>query len=373
MKFTIKKVLLYLLAMVLLGTAVTLIQLTMMGMSAWDAFHRNFYEGIPLQYKYLNSISALLFVGLAYLIEWKKPKLIMLFPILISFFIGAIIDFELTFVPSVVDEAIYLNVIYLIIATLNIAIALNIIIYSGFPLPAIDQFCTAIAKRFHLSFGTGKFFGEIFAALGSVLAGELFGFRNEFYYLGFTTIYFILLLGIIIDLAKHPLYRILGAVSRIEIFADDLVKTDINKKNWHITSRAIIIKDNKILLEHFKNRDFYVLPGGSKEKFETLEGCLKREVLQETGYLVKNYDEKVIIFEYYPDITVESHFYLTNLKSDKIYENKIKLTQEEVEGGIELVWLGLQEAISILDESDSTDELGIRIMNREFLGIINSI
>ena len=373
MKFTLKKVLLYFIAMVLLGTAVTLIQSTMMGMSAWDAFHRNFYEGIPMQYKYINSISAVLFVGLAYLIEWKKPKVIMLFPILISFFIGAVIDFELTFVPNVVDGAMYINIIYLLIATINIAVALNIIIYSGFPLPAIDQFCTSIAKRFHLSFGTGKFFGEIFAALGAVVAGELFGFRNEFYYLGVTTIYFILLLGFIIDLAKHPLYRILGAVSKIEIFADDMLKADINKKNWLKTSRAIILKDDKILLEFFKEKNFYVLPGGRKEKFETLEGCLKREVLEETGYKIKHMDEKIIITEYYPNKSIESHFYTVKLKSDKIYENKINLTDEEKEGNIELVWLDLRDALTILDESDSTDELGIRIMNREFLGIINSI
>ncbi len=373
MKFTFKKVLLYLLAMVLLGTAVTLIQSTMMGMSAWDAFHRNFYEGIPLQYKYLNSLSAILFVGLAYLIEWKKPKPIMLFPILISFFIGAVIDFELTFVPNVVDGALYINIIYILIATINIAVALNIIIYSGFPLPAIDQFCKAIAKRLHISFGQGKIFGEVFAAIGSVVAGELFGFRNEFYYLGFTTIYFILLLGAIIDFARYPLYRLLGAVSKIEMFADDMLKQDINRKNIYRNSRAIIMKNNKILLEYFKESNFYVLPGGGKKKLETLERCLKREVLEETGYKINHIEEKTIILEYYPKITIESHFYIAKLKSDMIYEDKIHLTEEEKLGNLNLVWVDLNEAITLLDESDSSYEKGNQLMNREFLGIINSI
>ncbi|MCK4551987.1 MAG: NUDIX domain-containing protein [Tenericutes bacterium] len=373
MKFTTKKILLYILAMVLLGTAVTLIQSTLMGMSAWDALHRNFYEGIPLQYKYVNAASAVLFVGLAYIIEWKKPKWIMFFPILISFFIGAIIDLELTFVPDVSNGAIYINIIYLAIATLSIAVALNIIIYSGFPLPAIDQLCTAMAKRFHLTFGQGKFLGEVLAALGAVVAGELFGFRGEIYYLGFTTIYFILFLGFIIDFVRYPMFRLLGAISKVEMYADDMLKEDINKKNVRKTSRAIIVKDGKILLQFVKGHDLFMLPGGGKEKFETLQHCLKREVLEETGYLIKKLEEKTIVMEYFPDATYENHFYLVKLKSDKIYKNRIKQTEEEIKAKLEHEWVDIKEAITILDEHDSTHEHGNHIQNREFLGIINSL
>ncbi len=379
MKFSLKKVLLYILALVLLGTSVALIQQTRLGMSAWDALNRNFYEGIPIEYKYLTPIVALVLVALAYLIEWKKPHIIMLFPLLISFIIGTVIDLQILVIPiaetvaNQIGLGYFWDILYLVIATFLVSIALNIIVYVAFPLPALDQFCMAIARRFHITFGQGKYIGEAIALVSAVIAGEFFGFRSQFYYLGYTTVYYVLVLGFIIDLVKYPLYRLLGAVTKIEMFADDMERGDIQKKSWRKTSRAIIIDNGKILLEHLSNEDFYILPGGGKERFETLENCLKREVLHETGYKIKEIDEKVVVMEYFLDATFENHYYVAKLKKNQIYENRIRLTEQEQKQGIELVWIELSEAITLLDEYDSKHEFGSHIMNREFLGIINSI
>ena len=55
------------------------------------------------------------------------------------------------------------------------------------------------------------------------------------------------------------------------------------------SAKAILIRDSKILL--IRNRsesdDWYTLPGGGQEKFETLQAALKRECLEEAGLAVE--------------------------------------------------------------------------------------
>ena len=56
------------------------------------------------------------------------------------------------------------------------------------------------------------------------------------------------------------------------------------------TAKAIIIKDGKILLNKCydsKNGDYYSMPGGGQNKYETLHEAVARECLEETGYEVK--------------------------------------------------------------------------------------
>lgn len=56
------------------------------------------------------------------------------------------------------------------------------------------------------------------------------------------------------------------------------------------TAKAIIINENKLLLNKCRdehNGEYYSLPGGGQNKFETLTEAVIRECLEETGYTVK--------------------------------------------------------------------------------------
>jgi len=55
------------------------------------------------------------------------------------------------------------------------------------------------------------------------------------------------------------------------------------------TAKAIILNDNKLLLNKCfddYNGEYYSLPGGGQNKFETLTEAVARECLEETGYAV---------------------------------------------------------------------------------------
>ena len=55
------------------------------------------------------------------------------------------------------------------------------------------------------------------------------------------------------------------------------------------TSKAIILHEGKILLNKchdVNNGDYYSLPGGGQNQFETMEEAVVRECLEETGYTV---------------------------------------------------------------------------------------
>lgn len=155
----------------------------------------------------------------------------------------------------------------------------------------------------------------------------------------------------------------------LEIFADDLKKKDI-RKNYYRSSRAIIKKDNQVLLLYSRKLDYYMLPGGRIEKNESAEACVHREVLEETGFHVSQAKETIVIKEYYQDSSWESHFFICqidNQVSDKA------LTEEEHYLDIELVWLPLVDAIFLLDSHDSPFAKANNIMQREFLALTNSL
>ncbi|MGI6392565.1 MAG: DUF6198 family protein [Candidatus Izemoplasmatales bacterium] len=208
-KSKIMKPLLYLFGLSLLGLTVTLIHKTNLGMSSWDALNRNFHEGVPIEYKYLTPIFALVLISLAYLIDWKRPDWLFLFPIGVSFYIGFVIDGLLLVIPSVTEAGLVINLLYLLLALIVCAVGLNLIIYCKYPLPALDAFCNALAKRFKVSFGTGKLIGEVLALFLTVIVGLAFHHQEQWFFIGPTTIIFTATIGFFIDLLKRPVNYLL--------------------------------------------------------------------------------------------------------------------------------------------------------------------
>lgn len=193
----------------ILSTSIALIQNTNLGMAPWDALARNFYEGVPIAYTYLSPLLSMVLISLAYIIRLKKPDRDMILPVVISSLIGLFIDVALLFIPNVAELNYIWNYFYLFFAMFLISIGLNVIIYCGYTLPALEQFVMALSWRFKISFGKAKLLGEAIAFTAAVISGLIFHHQSEYFYIGQTTFIVLISIGFFIDLMKKPTYKVL--------------------------------------------------------------------------------------------------------------------------------------------------------------------
>jgi len=128
------------------------------------------------------------------------------------------------------------------------------------------------------------------------------------------------------------------------------------------SGRAIIIKDNKILLSHELNTNIYMSPGGGLEENEELNECCEREVEEETAYIVTASDEFVIVNEYCFETLYISHYFpceITGL-------GKSTLTPTEIEHGITAEWVEIRKALEIFGKYEEMREDWRSLYLREF-------
>lgn len=129
------------------------------------------------------------------------------------------------------------------------------------------------------------------------------------------------------------------------------------------SGRALIIKDDKILLSHELNTDIYMSPGGGLEENETLDRCCVREVEEETGFIVKTTsDEFVTVNEYCFETLYISHYFPCEI----IGLGKSTLTPTEIEHGITAEWVEISRALEIFGRYDEMREDWRSLYLREF-------
>lgn len=122
-----------------------------------------------------------------------------------------------------------------------------------------------------------------------------------------------------------------------------------------IATRAIVIKNNKILLMFTERYNDYSLPGGGVDSGEELLEGFKRELNEETGASeIANVSSFGLYEEYRPHKS-EKHFPACSIMhmlsycftcdiSDRLEENKLE--DYEVSNGMRVCWLNIDEAIT---------------------------
>jgi 8-oxo-dGTP pyrophosphatase MutT (NUDIX family) len=111
--------------------------------------------------------------------------------------------------------------------------------------------------------------------------------------------------------------------------------------------RGIVIKDGKILLSYVEKCDNYMLPGGGVEGDESLEECCARELLEETGIVVKPKDYYLEIEELFDVWQHFNHYFICEFVEDT---GVLNLTEAEKNANYKHVWLPVEEAKEIFGE-----------------------
>ena len=155
------------------------------------------------------------------------------------------------------------------------------------------------------------------------------------------------------------------SVKTIEILGDNRFETYTKTR---VGCRAVIVKDDKILLSHEKISGWWLVPGGGMEEGETLEECCIREIEEETGLIVRPTEQFLTMHEYYEEYRYTSHYFICEVTG----EGHMNLTEAEIRRGLEPEWITLDEAIDIFSKHESyaeTSEEKRGAFQREFLAL----
>lgn len=94
--------------------------------------------------------------------------------------------------------------------------------------------------------------------------------------------------------------------------------TESNKKTFCVGC-AVVIKDKKILIAQRPQgthlAGYWEFPGGKCEENESLDDCLRRELLEELGIRVEPRREITSMVHEYPERILDLHFILCDWKS----------------------------------------------------------
>ena len=114
-------------------------------------------------------------------------------------------------------------------------------------------------------------------------------------------------------------------------------------KETRVSCRAIVAKDGKMLFSNETKTGIYMSPGGSLEDGETLEECCIRELMEETGFIVKPLNPFITVKEYCYDILYISHYFICEITG----ECERALTETESFKGMAPAWLDFDKALEV--------------------------
>ena len=129
-------------------------------------------------------------------------------------------------------------------------------------------------------------------------------------------------------------------VKEISILGDNRCGTFTRTREG---SRAIVVRDGRILLSHERISGWYLVPGGGLEGGETPEACCVREVEEETGVIVRPLHQFLTLYEYYEEYRYVSCYFVC----ESLGHGRMRLTEAEQRRGLEPQWLPLRDAVEL--------------------------
>lgn len=172
--------------------------------------------------------------------------------------------------------------------------------------------------------------------------------------------------------AKLRYMKLLKIIKEQDIYSDHPLKKN-DKHRKRIAGRVVLFdKDKNISLLHVTRSGYYKLPGGGAEKDESPIEAAKRKTIEEAGCEIEIISEIGKIIEYRDQddcqnsngITQTSFCYLAKavgFKKEPYFE------PDEIKEGFRLVWVSLDKAINLIEQSKPTTYDGKFIVVRDLI------
>ena len=151
------------------------------------------------------------------------------------------------------------------------------------------------------------------------------------------------------------------------------INIDQGTQFTRLTARAIVIKNNKILLMYTNRYEDYSLPGGGVDEGESIEQGLIRELNEETGAQKISVVKAFGLYEeyrpWYKDdfdiIHIKSYCYICNI-ADEL--GKAQLEHYEQQNGMTAKWVNIHDAIAHNERTLANSEnQGLSILRETYL------
>jgi 8-oxo-dGTP pyrophosphatase MutT (NUDIX family) len=114
-----------------------------------------------------------------------------------------------------------------------------------------------------------------------------------------------------------------------------------------------VVEDGRILMSHESGSGLWMIPGGGMEPGEDERDCCRREVAEETGYLVEPTACVLEITDYYRDLKHVNRYYLASVTG----RTEQHLTEREEKAGMGPEWIPVEEAMEIFSYVDADASL----------------
>jgi leucyl-tRNA synthetase len=121
---------------------------------------------------------------------------------------------------------------------------------------------------------------------------------------------------------------------------------------------ALVTNENgEYLLQYFKNKNFYWLPGGGIDNDESELDCLKREIAEEAGFLdVQNIQKVVTVFYDHNSRkdgrTARNYTSVYKVSVNTEDQGMVALTDDEIKDGLELIWVKKDNVSTLLKQGE---------------------
>ncbi|KAM7213375.1 NUDIX hydrolase domain-like protein [Rhypophila decipiens] len=145
-------------------------------------------------------------------------------------------------------------------------------------------------------------------------------------------------------------------------------KEHVNYGNRHAIRVVAFNPSGQIAIVHAKRDSYYKLPGGGIDPGEDHITAAEREMLEETGASIRVRQISGCIAtteEYRGTLHQMSFCYVADVIENGSGGGGPNLTEDEINDGLEHLWVSVEEAKKLMSEAVPTSELGRFIKERD--------